>query len=162
MQHLILINGLPGSGKTTISRLLCEKLKPAAWIDTDDLMHMKPWSSQEQRFSETLRRGLLLVQDFFDSGIPTVIMAGCVHSQELFEQVRKSLDLTTIQCTAIALQATPEIRRARQEARGKTVDVGTDSFVQTQEEVQPATLIIIDSTETTAEETVRAVMETLN
>jgi hypothetical protein len=162
MLRLLLVNGLPGSGKTTISRLLCEELKPAAWIDTDDLMHVRPWANEDQRFIGTLRRGLLIAKDFFESGISTVIVAGCVHSKDLFKKVHQSMDLDVVRCTVIALSAERSVRDARQEKRGKKVDVGTDNFQLSPEDVSPAELITIQSNTHSPEETIRELIRQLS
>lgn len=158
MPRLLLVNGLPGSGKTTISRLLRDALQPAIWIDTDDLMHARPWSSEEQRYIDTLRRGLLVAQDCFTSGIPTVILAGCIHSKELFGQLAETIDLQEIQCTVIALLADPAVRKERQTLRGKQVDVGTDDFHLAAKDVAPATMIHIESSAQTPEETIHMIL----
>lgn len=161
MQRLILINGLPGSGKSTIGLMLRDALQPAAFVDTDHLMRVKPWPADGSIYEETLERGLMVAEDYFSRSIPTVILSGCVHSTALFQTVGWTIDLSLVQCTVIALQVEESLREDRQKARGKEVDVGTNVFHFSPEDVDPATLITIDTSQQTAEETVQNILQQL-
>lgn len=89
MKRLILVNGFPGAGKTTISRKLYEELNDGALIDTDHLMHGRPWEA-DRIFPIALKNGLAAARNFYDSGFDTVILAGCVHTKELFSLVAEA------------------------------------------------------------------------
>lgn len=161
MQKLILINGLPGSGKSTIGLMLRDALRPAAFVDTDHLMRVKPWPVDGSIYEETLERALMVAQDFFSRGIPTVIISGCVHSPSLFQTVTWTMDLALMDCTIVALQSAPEVRQQRQEARGKEVSVGTEEFALNAEDIAPARLITLDSSRQSAEETAQEILSRL-
>ncbi len=161
MQQLILINGLPGSGKSTIGLMLRDALPPAAFVDTDHLMRVKPWPADGSIYEETLERALMVAQDFFSRGIPTVILSGCVHSPALFQTVGWTMDLTHVRCILVALTADGAIREHRQKERGKEVDVGTEEFSLQPEDVVPAQLIAIDSSQHTPEQTVQKILQQL-
>lgn len=161
MQRLILINGLPGSGKSTIGLMLRDALKPAAFVDTDHLMRVKPWPEDGSIYEETLERALMVAQDFFSRGIPTVVISGCVHSAALFQTVGWTMDLNQVRCVVVALQTEATVRRRRQQERGKEVDVGTEEFSLLPTDVEPAQLITVDSSQHTPEETAQEILQQL-
>jgi shikimate kinase len=112
VKKLILINGFPGSGKTTISKCLLEQLENAALIDTDDLMHVRPWDPIEKLFRIALENALLNAQNFFKHGYDIVAIAGCVHSKELFDVVHNSVG-GEYKILYVQLQIDEETRKQR-------------------------------------------------
>lgn len=125
--RLLLINGKPGTGKTSVSRALLDLLPHStAWIDTDDLMRVRPFGD-DRVFGEALDRGLLLAEDFRKRNYDTVILTGCVHSTELAEHVKRS-PLSDCDTTYVLLTATVDASKERKRAQGYSPAMHPDMF----------------------------------
>jgi CO dehydrogenase nickel-insertion accessory protein CooC1 len=110
--HLILINGKPGTGKTTISKALLPLLpEPSAWIDTDDLMHVQPFVGAAV-CADAIERAALLCKDFQTRGYAHVIISGCAHSTELLKR------MSEFNGTFVQLTSHGKISHARKTSQG--------------------------------------------
>lgn len=115
--RLILINGKPGTGKSSVSRKLLGLLpEPAAWIDTDDLMRVRPFGV-DQTFLEALERGCLLGEDFLQRRYNTLILSGCVHSAALVDELVSHPSLCS-DVVYILLTTSAQISEERKRAQG--------------------------------------------
>lgn len=124
--HIILINGKPGTGKTSVSRKLLGMIpEPSAWIDTDDLMRVRPFG--EHIFSEALDRALVLAEGFLQKDYVTLVLSGCVHSMPLVEQIQRSA-VSACDITYVLLTVSPETSEMRKKAQGYSPDTHANMF----------------------------------
>ena len=166
--HILLVNGKPGTGKTSVSRKLLGLLpEPAAWIDTDDLMRMHPFH-EESAFTDALHRGLLLVRDFESRGYAHVILSGCVHSSALWEQLKNTLSGGSV--AYIHLKASPDICDERKRAQGYSAEkhptmfhiIHDTSNELTADAIAPCPWISIDTSSDTQEEIAQSILKIIS
>lgn len=128
MRKLILINGKPGTGKTTVSNLLRKKYESSAWVDTDALMHMRPWKREQRTFSIALHNALHCARTFFENGYPIVIISGSVHSVSLLGELTSFFKDDEYEGWFVFLHANDEIRKLRKESQGMKNGVDDPKF----------------------------------
>jgi predicted kinase len=87
-QRIILISGFGGTGKSTIARLLFDKLDDCALVQADHLFLIKPWAIGDKLGRIKLRNCLDVMRNFFDEGYQNIICEGLVWSQEELDAVR--------------------------------------------------------------------------
>lgn len=81
---LILINGFGGAGKSTVGEIILDVISPSAFLDFDWLTHVRPFEYNDALIELGLRNAAALIQNFFDSGHTTVILAsGCAKQRHL-------------------------------------------------------------------------------
>lgn len=73
--HLILINGRPGSGKTTMGRLLLEKLIDSAFFDFDTMITVNPFEYGEDLIARGLQNSAAVINSSFEQGVQSIIFA---------------------------------------------------------------------------------------
>jgi len=67
MKELIIINGPPGIGKSTISSRLLQMLKDSVWLDRDWCWMMNPWVVNEETKEIALKNITFCLSNFLKS-----------------------------------------------------------------------------------------------
>ena len=93
---VVIVTGIQASGKSTIGRLLSEKLERAAFIDGDALSRMvvrgrtgmtpDPSAEAVSELHLRYRQAALLAESFHDAGF-TAVMADNINGEDLAHQV---------------------------------------------------------------------------
>ena len=96
-EMVILISGVPGSGKTTVSRRLAERLPLAAHIEGDAVQNLivsgglhpdqEPKAEAQRQLDLKTRNVALLADSFFEAGVTPVIDDTVVKMTRLNEYV---------------------------------------------------------------------------
>ncbi|WFR55524.1 AAA family ATPase [Anaerocolumna sp. AGMB13025] len=92
MKKLIIINGTMGVGKTTVSKLLLEKLKPGVWLDGDWCWYMNPFIVSEENKEMVLDNICYLLRAYLrNSGYEYIYFCWVIHEEGIFDQLLKRL-----------------------------------------------------------------------
>lgn len=78
---IILINGQGGTGKTTVSNALKNKLANSAFIDADALMSVNPFEF-EKLTGLMHKNAQNLIINFAQAGYENIVTAGLARNQE--------------------------------------------------------------------------------
>ncbi|WP_165877391.1 AAA family ATPase [Agromyces fucosus] len=172
----ILVVGAPASGKSTVGRLLAERLRPGAFIEGDTLWQMvvggredmadPPSDAALAQLELRYRHGAMLSRSFVEAGI------SAVHVDNIFgDGVTAQLDRMPRRRALVVLRPSVEAIVRRETERGTGAYdgwIGDDTLadaVRTFDgwvgEVPPVGLWV-DSTEQTAEQTVDWIVDRLD
>lgn len=169
----ILVVGAPASGKSTVGRLLAERLRPGAFIEGDALWQMvvagredmaePPSEAALAQLELRYRHGAMLSRSFVDAGI------SAVHVDNIFgDEVVAQLDRVGGRRALVVLRPSVEAIVRRDTERGSGAYDGWIGDGTPADAVRafdgwlaetPAVGLWVDSTEQSAEETVDWIME---
>jgi predicted kinase len=164
-QTIYLISGIPGAGKTTVSRLLAGRFKRGVHIESDALQKLIVTGGlwpQEEPLEEARRqlalRGkhtCLLADSFFEAGFTPVIDDVVIGSR--LEEFRTHLRSRPLRF--VLLTPRIEVVRDRDAGRDKHVFDIWGHLDDVAREETPRVGLWLDSSDMTAEETVAAILE---
>ena len=167
--RLIVISGLPGSGKSTVGRLLAESLERAAYIEADVLQHFVVAGLEladhngisdegRQQLSLRLRNACLLAKSYVASGFTAVV--DDIVTGRRFEELVTALGGTEFEF--VMLNPDFEVMKARWRRMGSPF---AESWDWIDEEIQhdtPRIGLWIDSTHLTPDETLARIISGLD
>jgi predicted kinase len=119
MQHIVLIGGFGGSGKTTVSSLLADRLSNNALIEEDHLFRIMPFEDWEKIGRIKTRNTHALIHTFLDEGFEHVICSGYVWSQGELDGVVSEFKEKHVNVWLFWLETPKHVRHARAKARGR-------------------------------------------
>mgnify|MGYP001450396504 CR=1 FL=1 len=112
MKKLIIINGTMGVGKSTVSNILLDKLKPSVYLDGDWCWNMNPFVVSEENKVMVINNIIYLLKSYLNnSGYEYIIFCWVIHQEYIFEQLLEPLnDLEfelykiSLTCSEVALK----------------------------------------------------------
>ena len=124
MQHLLLLGGPPGVGKSTVAPLLAERLAPCAWVEADDL-----WRRAPELVDDRTRRMVEsnighVLREYVAAEYPVVFLSWVLHRRDLIERLLAAIPVSGAK-HVVHLTAAPEVLRARVGAdpgRGRSLE----------------------------------------
>jgi broad-specificity NMP kinase len=114
MKKLIIINGTMGVGKTTVCKILLEKLKPGVWLDGDWCWYMNPFVVSEENKKMVLDNICHLLRAFLNNtGYEYVYFCWVIHEENIFDQLLSRLAGLDFELHKITLVCSEEALIAR-------------------------------------------------
>ncbi|MEG1871214.1 MAG: AAA family ATPase, partial [Peptostreptococcaceae bacterium] len=113
-KKLLIINGVMGVGKTTVSKKLYKKLENSFWLDGDNCWNMNPFIVNEENKEMVLNNIGFMINSFLaNSSTKYVVFNWVIQSDEIMESVLNKIDTEDIDVYKITLMCTKEelIRR---------------------------------------------------
>ncbi len=141
---LILINGAPASGKSTLARLLVDERPLALLLDIDTLRgQLGRWGDDPQLAGQTARRlALAMIHTHLESGLDVVVPQFLFRLPFILELERVSVE-TDSQFVEIALISSAKEAAERFAARSGSADQNHQDAMQLQQ--APGALAIEES-----------------
>lgn len=91
MPEVVIINGPPGVGKTTVARLLAHLLPGTVCIHGDDLRAFAPKNAREHLGGgSTFRAAAVLAQTYLEMGAPRVVVDYCFLRRSHLDYFREA------------------------------------------------------------------------
>jgi gluconate kinase len=91
LTKLILINGAPGIGKTTVGELVFARLSDCAFLDGDDVWRISPFEVTERTKAIVIRNIPFVLRGYIEAGYEHVLLTWVLHQPAIIEQVLKGL-----------------------------------------------------------------------
>lgn len=157
---IIFINGSINSGKSTVSKLLVEKLGRCALIEIDSLREMINSLSLEESIPINLKNAVSLIRNFSAEGISSVVPYPL--SQKNYEYVR--LELASLGEKIYFFTLAPALEEVLKDRGDRQLDEWERERIQHHYKIgihQPDFGEIIDTTNLTPEETCKKILGVL-
>lgn len=91
MPKLIIINGPPSIGKTTVAELVFQKLESTALLDGDDVWRINPFVVTDSTTALAERNISCTLRGYLEAGYEHVLLAWVMHRQDIIDRVVTAL-----------------------------------------------------------------------
>ncbi|MEG2985298.1 MAG: AAA family ATPase [Peptostreptococcaceae bacterium] len=109
MKKLIIINGVMGVGKTTISKLLYKELENSFWLDGDNCWMMNPFIVDDENKNMVLDNISYVINNFIkNSNSQYVVFNWVIHTDEIMNDVLSKIDISDVDIYKITLTCSKE------------------------------------------------------
>jgi broad-specificity NMP kinase len=116
MKKLIIINGTMGVGKSTVCKILLNKLVPSVYLDGDWCWNMNPFIVSEENKAMVVNNIAHLLKSYLDnSSFEYIIFCWVIHQEEIFNHILKPLDDFEFELYKISLICSEEALKSRLE-----------------------------------------------
>ena len=104
MKKLYLIGGTMGVGKTTVCRILKQKMENAVFLDGDWCWDADPFQVNEETKTMVMDNICFLLNNFIHCSVyDHIIFCWVMHEQEIIDQLLARLDQSNCQAKVISL-----------------------------------------------------------
>ena len=122
-KKLIIINGVPGVGKSTVSKELHKALPKSVWLDGDWCWMMNPWMITEENIKMVERNIIYLLHSYFNnSNFDYIIFSWVLHREEITQRILEGIQDFEYELTRITLTCTHESLRERMLPDNRTLE----------------------------------------
>lgn len=154
---IIFINGSINSGKSTIAKLLADKIGNCANIEVDKIRNFVDWMSLEESISLNLKNTVSLIKNFVDAGLNVVIPYPL--SQKNYDYFVKNLKKINTKISVFTLA--PKLEKVLLNRGNRELDQWEINRIKHHYEIgihNPKFGKIIDNSDQTPEETLKIIL----
>lgn len=133
LTKLIIINGPPGVGKSTIGNLLFSRLQNSAILDGDEVWRINPFEVTDRTRDIVERNIAFVLRSYIEANYEYVILVWVLHQQSIIDRLLSKLDNLKFKAHVFTLICDEETlleRRRRQGKKGKELEVALDRLRQ--------------------------------
>ncbi len=119
-KKFIVINGVMGVGKTTVSKKLYKELENSFWLDGDNCWIMNPFIVNEENKDMVLNNISFILNNFLsNSSSKSVVFNWVIQSDDIMNEVLSRINTENVDVYKITLMCTKEelIRRIESDVR---------------------------------------------
>lgn len=119
-KKFIVINGVMGVGKTTVSKKLYKELENSFWLDGDNCWTMNPFIVNEENKDMVLNNISFILNNFLsNSSSKSVVFNWVIQSDDIMNEVLSRINTENVDVYKITLMCTKEelIRRSESDVR---------------------------------------------
>ena len=119
-KKFIVINGVMGVGKTTVSKKLYKELENSFWLDGDNCWTMNPFIVNEENKEMVLNNISFILNNFLsNSNSKSVVFNWVIQSDDIMNEVLSRINTENVDVYKITLMCTKEelIRRIESDVR---------------------------------------------
>ncbi len=108
-KKLIIINGVMGVGKTTISKALYKKLDNSFWLDGDNCWMMNPFEVTDENKFMVLDNISYILNNFIkNSKSKYIIFNLVIHTEDIMKDILNKIDSSSVDVYKITLMCSKE------------------------------------------------------
>ena len=108
-KKLIIINGVMGVGKTTISKALYKKLYNSFWLDGDNCWMMNPFEVTDENKFMVLDNISYILNNFIkNSKSKYIIFNWVIHTEDIMKDILNKIDSSSVDVYKITLMCSKE------------------------------------------------------
>ncbi|MBU2699833.1 cytidylate kinase [Sporomusaceae bacterium BoRhaA] len=116
MKKLMIINGTMGIGKSTVCKILLDKLKPSIYLDGDWCWNMNPFIVSEENKAMVLDNITHLLKNYLlNSSYKYIVFCWVIHQEAIFNQILEPLTDLDFELYKISLVCSEAALRRRLE-----------------------------------------------
>ncbi len=147
---IIFINGSINSGKTTVAKIISERIQNTANVEIDNLRNFIKWLEVDKAVPINLENAILIINNFVKHGYNVVVPYPL--SQNDYEYLKKGLDNNEMYFFTLS----PDIKKAQKDTQDRKLTKWEHERIQHHYDIgisTPAFGKIIDNTNQTPDET---------
>ncbi|MGL5416154.1 MAG: AAA family ATPase [Clostridium sp.] len=108
-KKLIIINGVMGVGKTTISKMLYKELENSFWLDGDSCWMMNPFKVNDENKNMVLENIGYMINSFIkNSTSKYIVFNWVIHTEKIMNDILKRINMKNIDVYKITLMCSKE------------------------------------------------------
>lgn len=157
MKKLIIINGTPGVGKSTVSKLLNQEIENSAWLDGDWCWMMNPFIVNEENKAMVESNIYHHLNNYLkNSSLKIIIFSWVIGHDQLMDKIISNIDIGSVYTYKITLMCDDDILRQRLHIDGRSEE-RIENSIERQKNYHLMNTVKIDTSKLSVEETVKEI-----